>query len=289
MGTRIRNPGALPIAWSMTGRSISVPGLLVALCATTWAQAPEPAETATAPKDEAVASPRAAAGASPTMAALVELASAGQLGRDYLALDGDGTTVLTRYHPPRRGTPRGALLVVPGRGELITSSSQIDALVDEFTPNAFGVAAAQPPGMPLTGAETDDEALVVWRATLDPVLDHLAAQGVEAVVVVGFDDAAAALARCLADGYAQGRVHALVTRGSWQADVSELATPIFEQIPEHDARAVRHARERLDQGFERGRTGRVATYPGADRRFSGWEPQLARDLRGWIDRAVTTL
>jgi hypothetical protein len=217
--------------------------------------------------------------------ALLERLDRGTLPPGFMKLGPDTEPFLAWFEPAQDGEPRGALLLVPADGQFIGNDPFIAACMALFPPGGWAVLAVQTPLLPAVSASSRYAALRdAALARLRLGVAHLTAQGPAQLVVAG-RDAGAALALALAPELGTA-VRGIATIGAWAGEAAPGAWPVLELTAERDAAAAREAerRERARRATPAAAAWRREVLAGADRRYAGFEEDLARRLRGWADR-----
>lgn len=248
-----------------------------------------PAGDAATPADAEPTAPAATPTPSEIEPELLERCAAATLVAGCEALETAAGPFLVRFVAAREPPARGAVLLVPSAGSVITATPLIDALAAEFPPNGWAVLAVQLPLLAPAATRADyATTTAAARARLDAALARLTGTGIQRVVVLGLEDGAALLASALAEGYGNGVVQGFASRGRWQSEATPQPLPRLELLAEPDpqAAALADARRRATAPDGSAVEAAQRDYPGAGERFSGFAPQIARDLRGWIKAAV---
>ena len=306
-----------------------VPGLVVAQTPAAEPKAEpaadakaEPAADAKAePAADAKAEPAADAKAEPAADAGSEMASSADretelttrlpqlVAEDELQwLEADGGKFFAFNRKPKKGKPRGAILIVPAPGEFIDQRALIRTLRGLPPAGGFQTLAMQPPLKRVAdGAaaapSVADAAQAATEETATPdaaptgalpiaagfcprvaaALAALSAEGAPMLAIVTADDSTPALLGCYPDGL-PSTVHALAAVGGWQGSVAALKVPFIEFVPERDPAAVAAADRRAAVPVEDGAPPRRRVdLHGIDRYFGGADVDIAKRLRGWLE------
>lgn len=221
-----------------------------------------------------------------------------------------------RRQPPS-GPPKGAILIVPAPTDYIDERELTRQLRTLPPAGGFVTLAVQPPlSMDATAgdvteaeaapaedaaqdaeeapkADATDAAAIAARPPpvhtefcprLAAALAALAADQPPLIAVVAEGDSMTAVLGCHPQGLPE-TVGAVAAIGAWQGDWSTLTQPTLELVPDLDPAAVRAAdgraaRPRADDSPPRRRVDLV----GVDRRFVGAGEDIAKRVRGWLER-----
>lgn len=213
---------------------------------------------------------------------------------------------------PQTGQPKGAILIVPATQDYIDErelTRQLRTLppAGGFTtlalqpPLAVDVAAAEDGKTSAEDAKEDAEetprtgaadAAAIAAAPVHPAfcprlaaaLAALAADQPPLLAIVAEGASMTAVLGCHPQGLPD-TVTAVAAIGAWQGDWSTLTQPTLDLVPDLDPTAVRaadsrEARPRADDAPPRRRVDLV----GVDRRFIGAGEDIAKRVRGWLER-----
>ena len=273
--------------------------LLVMAGAPNWVSAadPVPAETKTPATDTttpAVAEAKSGAEATPAAASadlalptapealLLARLEAKTLAADFIKLGDDAQPILARYRAATKLPAKGAVLFIPAPGHFIGDDAVIAAALAELPGGGWSVLAVQTPLLPMVASmkhyeDRHDQALERAKKALE----YLAQQHTPASVVVG-RAGSIELAREVAT--LAGEVTALVALGPWSGQIGASKLPLFDVSSDRDRAALACARERY---AEAGRAKTVVykqvVLSGADQRFSGFESEITRRIRGFAE------
>lgn len=238
-------------------------------------------------------------------------------------LNAAGTRFFAFRRPPAKGqTPRGALLIVPdprafidqqavtralreipARGAWLTLALQVPlAEVPSAAPVATpSPSASPPPDTPPTeptpaATPAPDPAAATpvpaaSEAAPDPLCGRIAAAlallestSPPLVALVAQDENAARALACYPEGLPPG-VGAFATIGRWAGKLGGLKLPSIEFVASLDPVARREATRRVEAPREPGAPPhRMVEIDAASRQFGGAEQDLAKRLRGWLER-----
>lgn len=291
-------------------RALSVAGVLtLLLCASpVGAQAPgaappaapEPAGADTAPAPADAASKPTAADA-PADAANPPAAAQGRehelsvllprltLDDELLWLEAGGERFFAFRRAPAQDKPRGAILIVPAPGRFIDETPLIRSLRSLPPAGGYSTLAVQLPlGEEAASAATSEQAPAAGGgalcARLSAALTALAAEGAPLVAVAAEAGSVQAVLDCNAGAPPPG-VQAFAAIGRWQGSFDKLDVPSIEFVPMRDAVAVAAAERRAAKPAGEGAPPRRRIdLDGADRHFDGADVEVAKRLRGWLER-----
>lgn len=204
---------------------------------------------------------------------------------------------------PRKGKPRGAILIVPSPGRFIDELPLVRRLREDPPAGGYTTLAVQPPlAAPPAAARADaptasdgDESATeapaaapvadaVLCARLGAALAALTAEGVPMVALAAGDGSADAVLAC-EPGRLPERVDAFAALGRWQGRTAELAVPSIEFVPLRDPAAVAAAARRAEaRRADTAPPHRRVDVDAADGRFDGAEEEIAKRLRGWLEK-----
>ena len=269
-------------------RALSVAGVLtLLLCASpVGAQAPgaappaapEPAAADTAP------APTAAQGREHELSVLLPRLT---LDDELLWLEAGGERFFAFRRAPAQDKPRGAILIVPAPGRFIDETPLIRSLRSLPPAGGYSTLAVQPPlGEEAASAATSEEAAGggALCARLSAALTALAAEGAPLVAVAAEAGSVQAVLDCNAGAPPPG-VQAFAAIGRWQGSFDKLDVPSIEFVPMRDAVAVAAAERRAAKPAGEGAPPRRRIdLDGADRHFDGADVEVAKRLRGWLER-----
>ncbi len=223
-------------------------------------------------------------------------------------LEADGGKFFAFSRKPKKGKPKGAILIVPAPGEFIDQSALIRTLRGLPPAGGFQTLAMQPPLKPAAAAPTPSVAEPAEAATgetdsaaapsaepastavagqfcprVAAALAALTADAAPLLVIVTAGDSTSALLGCYPDGL-PSTVHAVAAVGGWQGSVATLKVPFIEFVPQRDPIAVAAADRRDAVPVEEGAPPqRRVDLHGIDRYFSGADVEVAKRLRGWLE------
>lgn len=220
-------------------------------------------------------------------------------------LNADGARFFAFRRPPAKGqTPRGALLIVPDPRAFIDQQAVTRALRDIPARGAWLTLALQvpltattappqstpPPAESANPPATPPAAAAPVSAT-DPLCGRLAAAlallestSPPLIALVAQDDNAARALACYPDGLPPG-IGAFAAIGRWAGKLEALKVPSIEFVASLDPVARREAAKRA--AAPRGANApshRLVELDAATREFGGAEQDLAKRLRGWLER-----
>ena len=244
--------------------------------------APPPATTSETPAAAATNAPVDQALPLPPEPVLLARLEAKTLAADFIKLGDAEQPFLARYRAATKLPAKGAVLFIPAPGQFIGAEAVIAAALAELPAGGWSVLAVQTPLLPAVASlqqYANSHDLALARATT--ALAYLVAQDTPAALVVG-RGASVELAREVAS--AAGANVALVALGPWQGSIGASKMSLFDVSPDRDRVALARARERYE---EAGRL-KLAVYKqvvlsGADRRFIGFETEIARRIRGFAE------
>jgi len=248
-----------------------------------------PADGATPALEAGGAAPVPAGVASPTMGAagreheLSALLPRLTLDDELLWLEAEGERFFAFRRTPLRGKPRGAILVVPAPGRFIDETALIRSLRSLPPAGGYSTLAVQPP---LTDAAATASAAKggALCPRLAAALTALAAEGAPLVAVAAEAGSVQAVLDCNAGAPPSG-VQAFAAIGHWQGDFDRLGVPSIEFVPMRDAAAVAAAERRAAKPVaEDAPPRRRVDLDGVDRHFDGADVEVAKRLRGWLER-----
>jgi len=289
-------------------RAASFASVLPFLFSASLAAAGEP-PAPESPAPAAPATPAADTGSAPAPAAAPEPGSAAEAGAaapvadvpagrehelstllprltledELLWLDAGGTRFFAFRRTPQRGKPRGAILVVPAPGRFIDETPLIRSLRSLPPAGGYSTLALQPP---LTDPDAPPAAgtPAALCARLGAALTALAAEGAPMIAVAAEAASVQAVLDCNAGAPPPG-VQAFAALGGWQGSFDKLGVPSIEFVPLRDPVAVAAADRRAARPVAEGAPPRRRVdIDGADRNFSGAEVEVAKRLRGWLER-----
>ena len=298
--------------------AVTLPARAVEPAAKATAPDSAPAEVAPAAEATAPAKPEAdPAAAAPVATAVPEdkglSGREGELVSRLPALVGDEELVWLnapdgRFFAFRRspadGQPlRGALLIVPDPKALSAQQAVPRALREMPARGAWQTLALQVPlaaAMAAPAAVTPpatDAASPPATAPADaaPTLDPLCARVAAAlallqstspplIALVAQDDNAARVLACYADGL-PAEIRAFATIGRWPGKLAALKVPSIEFVASLDPVARREAARRAAAPREaKAPPHRLVELDAATRQFGGAEAELAKRLRGWLEK-----
>lgn len=211
--------------------------------------------------------------------------TAGTLSADFIELGANGQAFLARHQLAARQPAEVAVLFVPGYARIIASDPLVDAMLGAFAHSAGAVLVPQLPLPAASATRADLEVLAEPAlARVQAALAHLHAQGATTVVVVGADDGAGLVARCIADGVERG-VAGLVVLGNWDGPLPAPALPILELVDVNEALAMRRATARRMAALTTGRHDyRQIQVADVGRRHPAYADDVAGRIRGWVTR-----
>ncbi len=179
--------------------------------------------------------------------------------------------------------PKGALLFVPSRGAFVGTDEMTDAFLRGFPVNGWSVLAVQP--TLLARSASLDEYAALAEATAARIRDairFLIDGGISRIVVAGDSAGATLLRQCLQNGVPR-EVSTFAALGRWQGEIDDL--PMLELIGERDELAVTSSRRREKDAARRAFSQyRLIVLGAADARYVGFQDEIARRIRGWVER-----
>jgi hypothetical protein len=209
---------------------------------------------------------------------------------------------------PRGGKSRGGILIVPAPGRFIDELPLVrrlreDPPVGGYTTLAVQAPLATAPAAPSAAAvdeagadaarggeearaaaSTVPEAGAALCARIAAALAALSAEGVPMVALAAGGGSADAVLACEPGGLPAG-VAAFAAIGRWEGRVKELAVPSIEFVPTRDPTALAAAERRADaRRADTAPPHRRIDIDAADGRFDGAEEEVAKRLRGWLEK-----
>lgn len=311
--------------------------LSVPLPVTVFAADPAPAEDAAPAADDPAAAAEPASAQASTAdedapaasdapvrtdpeAELATLAPRLAPGDELQWLDAAGRKFAAFRRTPRKGPPKGAILIVPAPAELLDQRELTHSLRLAPPAGGFVTLALQPPLGPVEAAASaaadekeeapaEDAADKESAATADTVAATVPAvpavhadfcprvaaayaaleaslEGAQTplVAIAAADASVPAVLACYPDGLPAG-VNAFAAIGRWQGDLGGLAVPAIEFVPGLDPAAVAAADRRAALPLaEDAPPRRRVDLDGFDRRLDGAGTEVAKRLRGWLER-----
>ncbi len=258
------------------------------------ATADEPLEPAGA------AAPAAADGADIVVtdreAEFAKLAPRLAVGDELQWLEATGHEFVALQRKPRQGPPKGAILIVPAPQELLDQRELTRSLRSLPPAGGFVTLAMQPPLAAAPAAEAGAEAnetatpplhaelcarvsaaLAALEASLHDVKTPL-------IAIAAADASVPAVLGCAAAGL-PADVRAFAAIGRWQGDFGALPVPSIEFVPTLDTAAVRAAERRAALPLaDTTPPRRRVDLDGVDGRLDGAGEDVAKRLRGWLER-----
>jgi len=204
--------------------------------------------------------------------------------------------------PAKAAKPQGAILIVPGPRAFIdqhpstTQLREIPAAGGWLTlalqvPLQAEVAPEQPPAPASDATSPTPDATPPANAPVDPLCARLTAAlaFVDAtkpplIAVVAEGDSADRAQACFADGFPP-TVRAFAAVGRWRGKLDGLKVPSIEFVPALDPAAIREADRRVKSVRQPNSPAhRRVDIDAADRAFKGAEIDVAKRLRGWLEK-----
>jgi hypothetical protein len=215
--------------------------------------------------------------------AIFELVDRKALSDQIIILGAQENSFAVRFERGRGAAPRGSLLFVPSRGAFVGTDAKTDAFFREFPMNGWSVLAVQPP-LPERVAELDEYEALLESGTsrIRDAIRFLMEQESAPIVVIGDSDGATQIRQLLEDGVPRA-VAAFAAIGKWRGEVDGL--PTLELIGASDRAALASSRRREKEAARQAlKHHRLIVLGGADGHYLGFEDEIARRTRGWIDR-----
>ncbi len=226
-------------------------------------------------------------------------------------LEAGSTKFFAFSRKPKQGEPRGAILIVPAAGEFIDERALTRTLRSLPPAGGFATLALQPPLSPAVApaAEAAVDAAAQTAVAEDPgaaastpaapesvavhadfcpriaaALAALEGAGAPLLAIAAAGDSVPAVLACYPDGLPSG-VGAFAAIGGWQGSLAALKVPTIEFVPGRDPAAVAAAnrREAVPLRDDEPPRRRV-DLDGVDRSFAGADVEIAKRLRGWLER-----
>ena len=206
-------------------------------------------------------------------------------------LNGDSTRFFAfKRLPAKAAKPRGAILIVPGprafidqhpsttqlreipaAGGWLTLALQVPLQAEVAAPDAPPTPQANAPADPLCARIT---AALAFVDVTKPPLIALVAEG----------DSADRTQACFADGFPPN-VRAFAAVGRWRGKLEGIKVPSIEFVPALDPAAIREADRRVKSARQPNMPPhRRVDIDAADRAFKGAEVDVAKRLRGWLEK-----
>ena len=201
---------------------------------------------------------------------------------DFIKLGDDAQPILARYRAATKPPAKGAVLFIPAPGRFIGDDAVIAAALAELPEGGWSVLAVQTPLLPAVATikqyeQTHDQALERAKKGLD----YLAKQQSPAIVVVG-RAGSVELAREVA-GVAGG-LAAVVALGPWSGQIGESKLALLDVSPEWERISLARAGERKQEASRvKLEIYKQVVLTGADRRYIGFETEIARRIRGFAE------
>ena len=218
-------------------------------------------------------------------------------------LNAEGARFFAFRRPPGQGqAPRGALLIVPDPEAFIDQHAVTRALREmpaqgAWLTLALQVPLAAPPAVSPVAAVPPDPAAAPppTSAAPPPASDPLCARVGAAlallqstspplIALVAQDDSAARVLACYPDGLPPG-LGAFAAIGRWAGKLAALKVPSIEFVASLDPVARREAARRAAAPRDaKAAPHRLVELDAATRQFGGAEAELAKRLRGWLEK-----
>lgn len=211
---------------------------------------------------------------------------------------------------PRSGKPRGAILIVPAPGRFIDELPLVRRLREHPPAGGYTTLAVQAPlavepaappaaAVDEAGADTDaakgaedaaagasavPAAGAALCARIGAALAALSAEGVPMVALAAGGGSADAVLACEPGGLPVG-IAAFAAIGRWEGNANALSVPSIEFVPSRDPTALAAAERRADaRRADTAPPHRRVDIDAADGRFDGAEEEVAKRLRGWLEK-----
>ncbi len=220
-------------------------------------------------------------------------------GDELQWLEAAGHKFVALQRKPRQGPPKGAILIVPAPQELLDQRELTRSLRRLPPAGGFVTLAMQPPLAPMPATEAGAEPADSNEAATSPLRAEFCARvtaaltaletaldGVKAplIAIAATDASVPAVLDCEASGLPAG-VRAFAAIGRWQGDFGELPVPSIEFVPTLDAVAMQAAERRAALPLaDTTPPRRRVDLDGIDGRLDGAGEDVAKRLRGWLER-----
>ena len=199
--------------------------------------------------------------------------------------------------PAKAAKPRGAILIVPGPRAFIdqhpgtTQLREIPAAGGWLTlalqvPLQAEVAPAQapPPAPDATPPRPANAPVDPLCARITAALAFVDATKPPLIALVAEGDSADRTQACFADGFPPN-VHAFAAVGRWRGKLEGIKVPSIEFVPALDSAAISEADRRVKSARQPNSPAhRRVDIDAADRAFKGAEVDVAKRLRGWLEK-----
>ncbi len=213
---------------------------------------------------------------------------------ELLWLGAGETQHLALYRPPYLDDLGRTAIIVTAPGQAADELPVFDSLRTLIPQARWASLLVQAPLLPRTQNYAAYDALgpEICRR-LNAALKHLEQQAQKQIVIVGFGRVVDHIAACFSDKLPR-EVVGVVAIGPWLAELARLPVPILDIVPTRESAGVRAAAARRRAARERRSARREWTYRqremvGADRRFVGFETELAETVKAWLGKIPPAL
>ncbi len=190
---------------------------------------------------------------------------------------------LAMYRESYQAIPHGGLIINIWSGGIVDSRPLHQNLARIAAAAGWAVLSIQP--APSNSTLSAEEKSVEENPRLDAAYEYLVAMGVQNIVVLG--DAEGAIdAMSYIVGKASPAISGFVGLGKWDARLEETDIPILDIAGTLDRGAIALKEKRKTKYRHRGTRIEQLEIDGAGPTFYGYEDQVAKRIRGWLERVT---
>ena len=198
-------------------------------------------------------------------------------------LGSDSQGFLAIYRESYESVPHGGLIINISSGGIVDARPIHQVLARTAAAAGWAALSVQP--RPADGAVPDEAGVVEAKPRLDAAFDYLVGNGVQNIVIVG--DAAGAIdAINYIIDKASPAISGFVGLGKWDASLEGTDIPILDIAGTRDQGAIAFKAKRQVKFRQRETPIEQLEIDGAGPEFYGYEDQLAKRIRGWLERVT---
>ena len=241
-------------------------------------QAPESVAAPDVDTDEAPQAPVDEPASEPQSTLETDLADVlGQrlIGAEVVWLDDDQRRYLAVWRKSREAVTAGGVIIHGVRGKVVDRDPVYREIAETLASAGWSVLSLQP-------APTDAEPEAVTDR-LKAAQSYLLAEGLQNIAMIAGRDGCGSALPLAADG---GPVKAYVGLGLLDCALNEIPAPILVVIGTRDPAGVRSQARRDVPGKPSSGLRESIVIEGAGPAFYGYESEVAKRIRGWLQRAA---
>jgi hypothetical protein len=206
------------------------------------------------------------------------------VGGEIVWIENSTEKFLGIYRPADEQPPQGAIVITSPPGTVVDSLSLLRILAESSARSGWTALSIQQP-LP----NFDDEAASTSKALarLNAAIGYVYEKNIENIIIVGVAKGADIAIRYVVESTPVGVV-GMVGLGFWQGDLQGTEIAVLDVVGTRDKRALAQQQSRIAKNRQRTIAVNSFEIAGADPEFTGYESQVAKRIRGWLDRTTAS-